>query len=142
MNLLNNLPAAKTKEKKRVGRGYGSGIGAKSGRGQKGQHARNTVPLWFEGGNLPLIKRLPMLRGKHRLNVLKAREAITITKLEKLSETEITVEVLKQHHIIHRTTQEVKLIAGVLSRKVSVKGMNVSAGARKVIEQVGGSIIE
>lgn len=142
MNLLNSLPAVKSKEKKRIGRGYGSGIGGKSGRGHKGQHARNVVPLWFEGGNLPLIKRLPMLRGKQRLNVLKAREAVNIALLNKLTEAEVTLEVLKNHHIIHRTTQEVKLITGELTRKVTIKGMKVSAGARKVIENLGGSIIE
>jgi large subunit ribosomal protein L15 len=142
MNLLNSLPAVKSKEKKRVGRGYGSGVGAKSGRGQKGQHARNKVPLWFEGGNLPLIKRLPMLRGKQRLKSLKSREAVSLTMLNKLSESEITPEVLKQHHLVHRTTKEVKLVSGELTKKVTIKGMRVSAGARRVIEQAGGSVLE
>ncbi|MEO8581312.1 MAG: 50S ribosomal protein L15 [Patescibacteria group bacterium] len=142
MNLLNSLPSVITKQKKRVGRGYGSGVGAKSGRGQKGQLARNSVPLWFEGGQLPLIKRLPMLRGKHKINVLRAKEAITLSKLNKISDSEITIESLKKAHIVRRATQEVKLISGELTRKIVVKGIRVSAGARKTIEQAGGSIVE
>ena len=63
---LSNLDKAKTKSKKRVGQGHGSGRGKTSGRGTKGQKARNKVAIYFEGGALPLTKRLPFLRGKGR----------------------------------------------------------------------------
>lgn len=143
MSILHKLPAVVTKKSKRLGRGYGSGVGGHaSTRGQKGQKARNSVPLWFEGGQLPLIKRLPMLRGKGRLNPLKVKESVNIVLLNKLTEDVITIEVLKSHHLIHRATKHVKLLAGQLTRKVQVTGILVSAGARKIIEDLGGSVIE
>lgn len=70
---LSTLQKIKAKSKKRVGLGHGSGRGKTSGRGMKGQKARNSVPLDFEGGALPLIKRLPFLRGKGRNNSLKPK---------------------------------------------------------------------
>ena len=72
MNLM-TLESIKKKSKKRVGLGHGSGRGKTSGRGMKGQKARNSVPLDFEGGALPLIKRLPFLRGKGRNNSLQPK---------------------------------------------------------------------
>ena len=141
MKFSQSLPALVTRKKKRVGRGYGSGVGGHTAtRGQKGQKARNSVPLWFEGGQLPLIKRLPMLRGKGRLNSLKLQESIELGRLNKLSGDEVTVEILKQAKIIARQTKTVKLLAGKLERKIVVKGIAVSSSARKMIEQLGGSV--
>ena len=143
MSLLNSLPAVKTKEKKRVGRGYGSGVGGHTAtRGQKGQKARNSVPLWFEGGQLPIVKRLPFLRGKGRLNPLKGAEIVSLTLINKLSENEITVEVLRSHGLISRTAKAVKVLQGQIDRKVQLKGISVSANAKKAIEQAGGAVTE
>lgn len=77
---LNTLPKTTSRSKKRLGRGYGSGKGGHtSSRGQKGQKARNSVPLWFEGGQLPLIRRTPFIRGKSRLKSLTANPFIIKT---------------------------------------------------------------
>lgn len=143
MNILNKLPSITKKKSKRLGRGYGSGVGGHtSTRGQKGQKSRNSVPAWFEGGQLPLIKRLPMLRGKGRLKALQTIESVNIALLNNLVEEEITLDVLQKHHMVHRTTKTVKLLSGKLTRKVTIKGLKVSAGAKKMIEEAGGSIIE
>lgn len=143
MSIISSLPSVKSSEKKRVGRGYGSGVGGHtSTRGQKGQKARNSVPLWFEGGQLPLIKRLPFLRGKGRLNALKSIENVSLTVLNKLPEEEITVEVLKKHRLIRRTTTSVKVLGGQLDRKVTLKGLTLSAGALQTVEKLGGSVVQ
>src|SRR3990167_5472974 len=77
---LHNLSKITICGKKRVGRGYGSGKGGHtSGRGQKGQRSRRTIPWWFEGGQLPLVKRVPFWRGKGRLNPLKQKPVIVKT---------------------------------------------------------------
>ena len=73
---LHDLGKLKAKSKKRVGLGHGSGRGKTAGRGQKGQKARNSVPLRFEGGALPLTKRLPFLRGKNRNKSLQEKPVV------------------------------------------------------------------
>src|SRR3989344_8577262 len=100
---LTALPKIIKRPKKRVGRGYGSGKGGhSSGRGFKGQHARNSVAIWFEGGQLPLIKRLPFQRGKGRFNSLHAKPVIvTLNQLNVLPVgSVVTVELLVKHKII------------------------------------------
>ena len=65
--LLASLPKSTLKSKKRLGRGFGSGVGGHTvGRGQKGQKTRGTIPAWFEGGQLPIVRRTPFIKGKHR----------------------------------------------------------------------------
>lgn len=142
MSKLHTLPAVTKKSSKRLGRGYGSGVGGHTvGRGSKGQHARNSVPLWFEGGQLPLIKRLPMLRGKGRLNPLHVVETVTLSQLEKLGQPDITMEVLHAEGMIARRTKRAKIVAvGTLTKKISVQGVQVSGTARQAIEQAGGSV--
>ena len=141
MNLLKSLPAVKTMSKKRLGRGYGSGVGGHtSTRGAKGQKARNSVPLWFEGGQLPMVKRLPFLRGKGALNPLKKVEIISLTLINKLPETEITLEVLHKHGLISRSTKFVKILQGKIDRKVQLTGVAISANALKAVEKAGGAL--
>lgn len=143
MSLLNDLHQIVDKSAKRVGRGYASGRGGHtSGRGMKGQRSREggKRPLWFEGGQLPLTKRLPMLRGKGRFNVVKPTAEITLTDLEKMKAKTIDLETLKKEQVISPRFQKAKVInSGQLSRAIKVK-LGVSAGAKKAIETAGGSV--
>ncbi len=144
MSLLHQIISATQKSAKRIGRGFGSGKGGHtSSRGQKGQKARvgAKIPLWFEGGQLPLVKRLPMLRGKARFNVLKPIVELTLGDLEKLTFSPITLESLKLNKIIDNRAQKVKIIAkGALKKKLSIVGLSASAQALKAIEKAGGSV--
>jgi large subunit ribosomal protein L15 len=144
MSLLNQLTSIINKSQKRVGRGFGSGKGGHTaGRGTKGQLSRQGggSPLWFEGGQLPLIKRMPMLRGKSRFNVVRPTAEVSLTDLENLKADKVTLETLKLEKLIDKRFKKAKIInTGSLKRKVSIQGLLVSAGARKAIEQVGGSV--
>src|SRR5689334_15636456 len=99
---LTSLQKIKARSKKRVGLGHGSGRGKTSGRGQKGLKARNSVPLDFEGGALPLIKRLPFLRGKGRNKSLKAKAfVVNVSALNVFSKGQtVDVETLAKEHMI------------------------------------------
>ncbi len=143
MSLLNNLTSIVDRSAKRVGRGFGSGKGGHtSGRGMKGQRSRvgSKIPLWFEGGQLPLTKRLPMLRGKGRFNVLIPTAEVTLNDIEKMKAKIINLETLKQEKIINVRFRKAKVIkTGELTRKVTVE-IPVSAASKKVIENAGGSV--
>ena len=92
MSILHQLSSIVDRSHKRLGRGFGSGKGGHtSSRGSKGQRSRtgSKIPLWFEGGQLPLIKRLPMLRGKYRFKVVRPVVELTLSDLEKLTLTGI-----------------------------------------------------
>ncbi len=144
MSILNNLVKITTKKKKRVGRGYGSGRGGHtSGKGMKGQLSRTggKVPIWFEGGQLPLIKRLPMLRGKGRFNIIDISYALTLNDLNSFDFSPITMETIKKNKIVPKNAKKVKIIkGGGLNKKVIVKGIKVSKGAKEVIEKLGGKV--
>ncbi|MCA9369684.1 MAG: 50S ribosomal protein L15 [Pseudomonadales bacterium] len=144
MSLLNSLSKTTTKSKKRVGRGYGSGVGGHtSGRGMKGQKSRTgaNIPLWFEGGQLPLIKRLPMLRGKGRFKVVRPTAEITLSELERMSADTITRETLVLENVIDPAFKKAKVIAsGTIKRRVTLSGIKVSDGARSAITAAGGSV--
>jgi len=143
MNILQSLPISVKKAQKRLGRGYGSGVGGHTvGRGQKGQKSRNSVPLWFEGGQLPLIKRLPMLRGKGRLKSLNLVENVTLEQLVKLNKDHITLDDLKAAKLVKRTASLVKVLAkGTLTKKITVEGMSVSQTVKELLEKAGGSVL-
>src|SRR5258706_704322 len=98
MNMLHNLPKITSNKDKRLGRGFGSGVGGHTvGRGTKGHRARTgkSVPLWFEGGQLPLVRRLPFWRGKFRFKSLNAPvQEVQVEKLVLLSGKDITPETL------------------------------------------------
>lgn len=144
MSLLHSLTKTTTKSKKRVGRGYGSGVGGHtSTRGQKGQKSRtgSKIPLWFEGGQLPLIKRLPMLRGKGRFKVVRPVAEITLHDLEKMTAKTISLDTLKLEKIIETKFKKAKIIGtGTISRAVTITDISVTPKARELIEAVGGTI--
>ncbi len=144
MSILSLITKITKRGAKRLGRGYGSGKGGHtSSRGQKGQKARtgSKVPLWFEGGALPLSKRIPMWRGKCRFKSLRSVAELTLEDLNKIELTDITLDSLKLNRIIDKRFKKAKVISkGKLSKKVNLKGIGVSQSAKKEIEALGGTI--
>ena len=114
MSILSKLFTTTTRAMKRRGRGIGSGKGGHtSGRGQKGQKSRQgaNVPLWFEGGQLPLIKRLPMLRGKGLLKSQNKSVEVTLSELDRLDMAEVSLDSLKLARVIDKRAKSAKIIA-------------------------------
>jgi len=144
MSLFNKLEKTTSKSSKRLGRGYGSGKGGHTvGRGQKGQKSRvgSKIPLWFEGGSLPLTKRLPMWRGKGRFKTLRLIAELTFDDLNAIDLEEISIDTLKLNKIIDQRFRNAKIIKkGKLNRKITVKGIGVSKAAKKEIELLGGKV--
>lgn len=144
MSLLHTLNPLAKRSNKRLGRGIGSGKGGHtSSRGTKGQISRNgsTVPLWFEGGQLPLIKRMPMWRGKGKFKVVRPTAQVTLLDLENMSATTITLDSLKLEKVIDHRFKKAKIIStGTLSRSVNIEGVSVSTTAKVAIETAGGSV--
>lgn len=143
---LNLLPKTTTKTKKRVGQGYGSGKGGHtSGRGQKGQGARGNMPLWFEGGQLPQIRRFPFIRGKSRFDSLKPETiTITLTQLNKLPANSIVdVKLLVDNRIVTQKdlqTKRVKVVAnGEITVPLTVR-LSASKAAQDKIVAAGGQV--
>ena len=129
------------KNRRRVGRGIGSGLGKTAGRGHNGQKSRagGYHKVGFEGGQMPLQRRLPKRGFKSAL--LKYNGEVTLAELQALSIDEIDVQSLKQAGLIGELIKHVKVIkSGELSRKVTLKGVAATAGAKAVIEAAGGSI--
>lgn len=140
---LNSLkPAAGAKHaKRRVGRGIGSGLGKTAGRGHKGQKSRagGFHKVGFEGGQMPLQRRLPK-RGFTSLTRAFVGE-VRLSDIQKLPVDEIDLLVLKQAGVVGELCQSAKVVAsGELTRKVSLKGLGATKGARAAIEAAGGSI--
>lgn len=140
---LNDLKPSEgaTHAKRRVGRGIGSGLGKTAGRGHKGQKSRagGFHKVGFEGGQMPLQRRLPK-RGFKSPHASQRAE-IRLSDLEKLSVSDVDLLVLKQAGIISQRIQEVRVIlSGKLTKKVNLTGMAVTKGARAAIESCGGSI--
>jgi large subunit ribosomal protein L15 len=140
---LNTLrPAAGSKTKsKRLGRGIGSGKGKTCGRGHKGQKARagGYHKVGFEGGQMPLQRRLPKLGFRSQQALL--REEVYLSDLNAVKTDEIDLQALKEAGVIRASTKEVKIIAsGKVERSVKIIGIPVSAGARKAIESMKGSV--
>jgi large subunit ribosomal protein L15 len=140
---LNTIKPAEgsTHAKRRVGRGIGSGLGKTAGRGHKGQKSRSGGfhKVGFEGGQMPLQRRLPK-RGFTPLGGHLSAE-IRLSDLQKLPVDDIDVQALKQAGVIGQPVRYVKVIlSGELSRKVSLKGISATAGAKAAIEAAGGSV--
>lgn len=141
MDLL-NLPSTTEKKLRRLGQGHGSGRGKTSGRGTKGQKARGKIPTFFEGGALPLTKRMPFLRGRGRnKSVMKKAIELNLVNLSKLpAKTVIDVESLIKYGLVDGNARAtgVKLIGNAsVKEKFEVK-VSTSAGARKSVEAAGG----
>jgi len=143
MQLNTIKPAAgATKARRRVGRGIGSGLGKTAGRGHKGQKSRSGGfhKVGFEGGQMPLQRRLPK-RGFNSLARGLTAE-VRLSDLQKLEAVDIDLQGLIAAGIVPAVTEVAKVIlSGKLERKVSLNGLRVSKGARAVIEAIGGSIV-
>ncbi len=127
--------------KKRVGRGIGCGLGKTAGRGHKGQKARagGFHKVGFEGGQMPLHRRLPK-RGFQSLTAGSTAE-VRLDTLQKLSADTVDLDMLKKAGAVPRFATAAKVIlAGEIKRKVALKGLLVTKGARAAIEKAGGSI--
>lgn len=129
--------------KRRVGRGIGSGLGKTSGRGHKGQKSRTGGfhKVGFEGGQMPLARRLPK-RGFKSLSRGKTAE-VRLSELNALPVNEIDLLTLFQAGVISQHAQAAKIVlSGKIERAVTLKGLTVTAGAKAAIEAVGGSIVD
>ena len=142
MELNSIKPAEGAKRgRRRVGRGIGSGLGKTAGRGHKGQKSRagGYHKVGFEGGQMPLQRRLPK-RG-FKSAKLKFNDEITLTALEKLGAAEVDLLALKAAKLVSQLAQTVKVIKrGELTKKVALKGIVATAGAKAAIEAAGGSV--
>lgn len=142
---LNTIQPAEgaTHTSRRVGRGIGSGLGKTGGRGHKGQKSRSGGfhKVGFEGGQMPLQRRLPK-RGFKSL-VAAANAEVRLSELNLIAMNEIDVLVLKQAGLIPATASNVKVIAsGEISKAVTLKGVKATKGARAAIEAAGGTVEE
>jgi large subunit ribosomal protein L15 len=142
MELNGIKPAEGAKHaKRRVGRGIGSGIGKTAGRGHKGQKSRagGYHKVGFEGGQMPMQRRLPKRGFKSHL--LKFNAEITLTALEQLGLAEVNLLTLKQSGLVGQLARNVKVIkTGTLSKAIKLNGISATAGAKTLIEAAGGSI--
>lgn len=142
MELNSIKPAAGAKHaKRRVGRGIGSGLGKTAGRGHKGQKSRSGGyhKVGFEGGQMPLQRRLPK-RGFKSAS-LKFNAEVTLAALESLGLAEVDLAALKQAGLVGQLAKVVKVVkSGSLSKAVKLNGIGATAGAKAVIEAAGGSI--
>lgn len=128
-----------THAKKRVGRGIGSGLGKTCGRGHKGQKSRagGFHKVGFEGGQMPLQRRLP----KQGFNSLNISAEVRLSDLDKLPITEVDRLVLLQYGLISSHANKIKVIAtGTIKRAITVRGIGVTAAAQTAIKAVGGTI--
>ena len=126
--------------KRRVGRGIGSGLGKTAGRGHKGQKSRagGYHKVGFEGGQMPMQRRLPKRGFKSQL--LKFNAEVTLSALERLATTDVNLVTLKQAGLVGELARVVKIIkTGDLTKAVKVTGIGASAAARTAIEALGGS---
>jgi large subunit ribosomal protein L15 len=142
MELNGIKPAAGSKKnRRRVGRGIGSGLGKTAGRGHKGQKSRagGYHKVGFEGGQMPLQRRLPKRGFKSHL--LKYNAQVTLEALEKLGAAEVDMMSLKQAGLIPEIAKVVKVIkTGELKLAVKLTGIGATAGAKAAIEAAGGSV--
>jgi large subunit ribosomal protein L15 len=152
LNLSTLKPAQTRKDRKRVGRGLGSGKGRYSGRGIKGQKSRagsKKMAAGFEGGQMPIDMRMPKLRGNTSADAMPIgpfrtySQPINLRDLERVFEAgdDVTVEALVEKGLLKNTKTDVKILGtGELSKKLSVTAHTFSASAREKIEAAGGSV--
>ena len=140
LNTIKPADGAK-KARRRVGRGIGSGLGKTAGRGHKGQKSRagGYHKVGFEGGQMPLQRRLPK-RG-FKSQSLKYNGQVSLTDLQRLDQDEVDLVMLKAAGLVGQMVKHVKVIkSGELSRKVVLKGIGATAGAKAAIEAAGGAL--
>jgi len=128
-------------ERRRVGRGIGSGLGKTGGRGHKGQKARSGgfTKSGFEGGQMPLQRRLPKVGFRSRVN--RATREVRLYQIDASGLETVDLDALKQTGIVPAGTRKVKVInTGHLGRAVTVRGVSVTAGAVQAIEAAGGKV--
>jgi len=140
LNTLSPAPG-RIKPRKRVGRGIGSGSGKTAGRGHKGQKARKSGPVrpGFEGGQMPLQKRLPKFGFTSRVGRTTAQ--VRLGELGKVDGNVIDLDSLKKANVINHNMLRARIfLSGEVTKPVTVKGIAVTAGARAAIEAAGGTI--
>ena len=140
LNSLSPAPGSR-KARKRVGRGIGSGLGKTAGRGHKGQKSRSggKVAAGFEGGQMPLQKRLPKYGFTSR--IARTTAQVRLSELNKASAEVIDLQALKDADLIRDDVRRVRVfLAGELKGPVTVKGLAVTKGARAAIEAAGGKV--
>jgi large subunit ribosomal protein L15 len=142
LNTLRSAPGAR-KASKRVGRGIGSGLGKTAGRGHKGQKSRSggTVKPGFEGGQMPLQKRLPKYGFTSRISRTTAQ--IRLGELARVEADVIDLDALKAADLVRGDVERARVfLSGEISKAVTIKGLAVTKGARAAIEAAGGKVEE
>ncbi len=140
LNTISPAPGAKT-SKKRIGRGIGSGVGKTGGRGHKGQTSRSggSIKPGFEGGQMPIQRRLPKFGFTSRKSFVNAE--VNLAEIAKVAGETVTIAALKEAGLIRKDALSVKVIkSGEINRAVTVQGIKVTKGAREAIEAAGGKI--
>lgn len=140
---LNTIKADKGSRKaaRRVGRGIGSTLGKTCGKGHKGLKARSggSVPLGFEGGQMPIQRRLPKVGFTARVSLVK--ESVRLSKLEKLEEDTIDLHVLKAAGLVKKNCKFVKIyMDSPIEKTIHLKGINVTKSVEALIKEKGGSV--
>ncbi|WP_024792036.1 50S ribosomal protein L15 [Candidatus Ruthturnera calyptogenae] len=142
LNTLSPIQGEK-QSRKRVGRGIGSGFGKTCGRGHKGQKARSGGfrKVGFEGGQMPLQRRLPKVGFSSRVSIVTSQ--VTLSEIDRLTETDITIDALKAHNLITKNIKRVKVIlSGEIIKTVTLTGIKTTKGAKLAIEAVKGLVNE
>lgn len=142
LNTLSPAPGAK-KSGKRLGRGIGSGLGKTGGRGHKGQKSRSggSVKPGFEGGQMPIQRRLPKFGFKSRTSFV--TDQVTLSEIAKVNGDLVSLETLKSAGLVKKEMRNVKVIlSGSIDRAVTVSGLKVTKGAVEAINAAGGKIEE
>lgn len=142
LNTLSPAPGS-THARKRVGRGIGSGLGKTSTRGHKGQKARKSgnVRPGFEGGQMPLQKRLPKFGFYSRMGAVTAE--VRTAELGRIEGNVVNLETLEKANVIDRNARRAKImLSGAVARAFTIEGVAVTKGARAAIEAAGGKVVE
>ena len=142
LNTIKPAVGEKT-SRKRVGRGIGSGLGKTCGRGHNGQQSRSGgfTKIGFEGGQMPLQRRLPKVGFTSRIS--RTTSQVTLSQLDRLTETDINIDVLKQNNLVTKNILRVKvMLSGEITRAVNLTGIKATKGAKAAIEAAKGTIKE
>lgn len=142
LNTISPAPGSKPSHKRR-GRGIGSGLGKTGGRGHKGQKSRSggTVKPGFEGGQMPIQRRVPKFGFVSRKSLVSAE--VRLSELNKVDAPDVTLETLKSAGLIRKDVKFAKVVlSGELSKALVIKGIRITKGARSAVEAAGGSVEE